>query len=786
MRGCTGLVEVRINSSQEGIAVLAQSFGGTALYLISAIFALIILGMAVNEWRRLGKDEYKRIGIAAGILLLGRMIGLLVLLLDWQPMVTWQEWILESLALAVFVWALLFSSSMVPRRALLFLGIATLSIGALAALCLVLGKESIALPWGNAAWSCVLLLLSLSGLLQWGRHRRDFSQLLGSAFLISVLGAVGALVGFPLGARLAHLAILPLFAIETYRNILVDWGSYGQELQSVSEHTLRQTQRVTFLLEVSRAIAASLDLSVVLERVVESIARAIDADWAYILLPQDEDPESLVVAARYGWWGRRWTQESHLARRVVIGLSDFSLIRHAFLRQRQVLANQPDDYEQFGPLHALLARPQTGPTLIQPLYLGEHSLGVLLLGRIETSPRESGRVRRELSDADAELCAALAVQAATAMRNSRAYQSLKEQIGQLAESLSAREEKIIQFQAMLESIADGVMVAGEDGEVILVNAAAERILAVPRQRLLDQTIGRLYAELLQARGPQDDERVVFQWNEKVIASSLAPVKMLDGALLGYVAVFRDVTREHQAEKVRTEFVATVSEQLQTKLSSIQASWEGLAAAMQGDKDSQYRILLRHIRASGEEMADLVDDLRVVSEMERGSIQIDAQAVDMRELIGEAVEAIRAEAESSQVELMANVPPDLDPAWGDPRRLRQIIGSLLGNAVRDTAESGQVTVWAAEAHLEDNGASAGNYLVISVRDSGTGFAAGEQDRAGDTFHRLDDWPSEAARGIGMELAITKGLVEAHGGHMWVESRSGAGSTFSFTIPTAATA
>jgi len=786
MKGCTGLVEARSSSSQEGIAVLAQSFGGTALYLISAIFALIILGMAVNEWRRLGKDEYKRIALAAGIVLLGRLVGLLVLLLDWQPIVAWQEWILEGLTLAVFVWAFLFSSFTRSRYSFLFLCISTISIGGVTVLCLFLGTELPAFPWANTSWSFVLLLLSAFGLLQWGRHRRRFSPLLGSAFLISALGAVGALLGFPQGARLAHLATLPLFAIETYRSILANWGRYGRELRTVSEHTLRQTQRVAFLLEVSRAITASLDLSVVLERVVESIARAIDADWAYILLPEDKDPELLVVTARYGWWGRRWTQESHLARRVVIGLSDYSLIRHAFLRQRQVLANQPDDYEQFEPLHDLLARPQAGPTLIQPLYLGERSLGVLLLGRIETSPRESGKVRRELSNADAELCAALAVQAATAMQNSSLYQSTNERVRWLTESLSAREEKIIQFQTILESIADGVMVAGEDGEVILVNAAAERILAVPRQRLLDQTISRLYAELLEARGPQDDEQVVFQWNDKVIMSSLAPVKMLDGALLGHVAVFRDVTRERQAERARTEFVTTVSEQLQARLFLIQGYLEGLAVDMTGTSDSQRRALLHSVRANGEQMADLVDELKVVSEMEQGSIQIEPQTVDMRDIIREAVEAIRAEAESSQVELTANVPPDLNPAWGDPRRLRQIMGSLLGNAVRDTPESGRVTVWAAEAHLEDNGASAGSYLVISIRDSGTGFAVGEQDQAGESFHQLDNWPSEASRGVGIELAITKGLVEAHGGRIWVESRSGAGSTFSFTIPTAAIA
>jgi signal transduction histidine kinase len=139
-----------------------------------------------------------------------------------------------------------------------------------------------------------------------------------------------------------------------------------------------------------------------------------------------------------------------------------------------------------------------------------------------------------------------------------------------------------------------------------------------------------------------------------------------------------------------------------------------------------------------------------------------------------------------VELAAKLPPGLKPAWGDPRRLRQIMGNLLDSAVRHTPERGRVTVWAAEAHLEDNGASAGSYLVVSIRDTGLSYFPGEQEQTREVLSQVDNLSLEKARETGMELAITKGLIEAHGGRVWVESQPGAGSTFSFTIPTAVVA
>jgi signal transduction histidine kinase len=763
--------------------VLAQNLGGVTFYLICAIFGLVILGMAANEWRRLRQAKYKRMTIAAGALLLGRAVGLVTLLVDFQPLITYQEWAVEGMTLALLIWAFLFDSFSSTRQALAFLITAMMLISSLVVACLLPWTGSLLSYWLAVPWFALILALNAVGLVQWVRRRRYASLWLGIALVVSAVGALSGLLGFSQGALMAHLVTLSLFAIVTYDAIQADWGEYGTKLQAASLRTLQQTQEVAFLLEVSRAITASLDLAVVLERVAESVARAVDADWAYILLPVQENPEQLTVASRFGWWGRRWTQESQLSRRVVIGLEDYSLIRHAFLRQRQVLANEPVDYEQFQSLHELVARPQNGPTLIQPIHLQDHSLGVLLLGRVQTAPRKEDGGQQGFREADAEMCQALAAQVATAISNARLYGRAVAKARQADELMHAREAKIIQFQAILESIADGVIVAEEAGEVILVNAAAERMLGLRRQRQMDRAIERLFSELLPASGQPSNGQVVFGWDDKEMMGSITPARLLDGTLLGYVIVFRDVTLEHQAKQAKAEFLANASQALRDLASSIQWDIETLAAEAGESLSSEHRLHLESASSGSGRMAGLADKLTLLSQMEQGTIKIEAQKVDIRKVIEASVRAVRPEAEANRLDLMMNLPPTLSLAWGDPLRLRQIIDHLLVNAVRKTPESGRILVWAAEAHLKGNGDGPRDFLVVSIRDTGKSIPGDEQDSFFEGQQGADGQQEAEETAPKIDLAVTKGLVEAHGGRIWIESQPGEGSTFSFTVPLA---
>lgn len=748
--------------------------GGIVFYLLCGFFGLAMLGMAAREWRRLRADDYRRLLLATGVFTLASVGALALSQLGGPDLAICLPLALEAVALALFAWGFMYKSFGAGRRALILVGVfLAVALSALAP-CLALGGEAdLPLPAMTLGLAGLLLLAGLS-LLIWLRHRRHASLWLGAALALPTLGLVAGLLGLAQVPSLAFLAALPLFTVETYRWVLADLGAYGHELQAVSERALQQTQDLALLLEVSQAISASLDLPVVLERASEAVARAVNADWAYVLLPVDDDPEVLAVAVRYGWWGRRWEQDSQLARRVSIRLGDFSLLRHAILRRRQVLANQPEEYEQFEALHKLLGRPQSGPTLVQPICVQERSLGVVLLGHVTR--------QREFSDADGRLCQALVGQIATAIDNARLYQSVDEQARRLAALLRVREEEVAQRQAILESIADGVVVASETEEVVMANVAAEQILGVPREKLIGRATKRLYAELLRAGGRKGGDWAIFKWGDKEVTGSMAPVKMPDGTLLGYVAVFRDVTRERQAELAKAAFIETVSHELRTPLTSIKGYVELLAAGAVGNLTPQQRHFLEIVEGNTERMVSLVSNLIAVSEMERGSIRIEPQPVDMAALITEAVQAVRDEAAAAELDLAANLPQDLASAWGDPIYLRQIVDHLLDNALRYTPSGGRVTIWAAEGRLEDADTFPRSYLVVSVRDTGVGIPVEDHELVFERFYRSENPLSIEAGGAGMGLAIVKSLVEAHGGHVWVDSEPGAGSTFGFTVPT----
>jgi PAS domain S-box-containing protein len=754
--------------------VPAPADGGIAFYLACAFFGLAMLGMAAREWRRLRADDYARLSLAAGTFTLASVVGLVVAQFLAEGQALCVALIVEAMALALFAWGFMLRGFAARRRASILVGIGLAVPVSLLALCLALGPDA-DLPLSVTTLALAgMLLPNILALTLWIRYRHQTSTWLGAGFALPAVGLGAGLAGIEWAPLLAFLGSLPLFTVEVYRTVLADLGAYGHELQTVSERALQQTQDMAFLLEVGQAVTASLDLSVVLERVSEAVARAVDADWAYVLLPADDDTEVLTVAARYGWWGRRWEQEGQLPRQISIRLENYSLVRHAIQRQRQVLANRPEEYEQFEALHKLLSRPQSGPTLIQPIYVQERPLGAVLLGRVGA--------QREFKEAEGRLCQALVSQVATAIDNARLYHSLDKQARRLASLLRVREEEVAQRQAILESIADGVVVVSDDEEVVMANAVAERILGMPRDRLAGRTIRRLYAELLRTGRQRQGDRAMFTWGDKEVTGSMAPVRMPDGSVLGYVAVFRDVTRERQAELAKAVFIETVSHELRTPLTSIKGYVELLVAGAVGSVTPQQRHFLQIADKNTERMVSLVNNLIAVAEMERGTIKVEPRPVDLANLVAEAVQAVQEDAAAAELTLTVNLPADLAAAWGDPQHLRQVVDNVLDNALHYTPSGGRITVWAAEAHLEDDGGSPSSYLVVSVRDTGVGIPAAEQELIFERFYRSDNPLSIEAGGTGMGLAIVKSLVEAHGGRVWVDSEPGQGSTFSFTVPT----
>jgi GAF domain-containing protein len=608
--------------------VPAQSLGGTGFYLVCAIVGLIVLGMAANEWLRLGSAKHRRAAIAGGVIFLSRLAGVVVLLLAGsQRVIAFQEWVLESLALAFIVWAFLVGALATRRWSSRFLIATTVSIGVILVVSVSVGWRSANASVPPVPWLATLLL-GLSALVLWLVHRQQFSLWLGSVFLVSSVSAMGGLLGAAQVAMLGHLAMLLLVAFEGYRAVLSDVGGLGGLFKASSRRAWQHNEEMAFLLAVGSSLSDSLDLRAVLERISEAVARAVNADWAYILMPVGKDDEQLVVAARYGWWGRRWTQDNHPSRRVVIDAGELSLIRHAILRRHAVLVNEPGDYEQFECLHEAFARPQSGPALIQPITRKERTLGVVLLGRVDLSPREDGQASRRFTDADAQLCQALMAHIAAAIHNAQLYQASVEASEQAAELVRKRDSETMRLHSILDSITDGVVLVTDTGEVALANAAAERILNVPRQHLLGRIITPLYAELLRDGDCQPGDEALFEWDDKLLKSCLAPVRQPDGTLLGDVVVFRELASEERSGRPMADYDSAVPRELQDLLSSARADTRLLAESSVEGATPLQQELLDQIAANVEQMIALLGNLAMASDLERDGQQLGAQEIDM--------------------------------------------------------------------------------------------------------------------------------------------------------------
>jgi signal transduction histidine kinase len=228
----------------------------------------------------------------------------------------------------------------------------------------------------------------------------------------------------------------------------------------------------------------------------------------------------------------------------------------------------------------------------------------------------------------------------------------------------------------------------------------------------------------------------------------------------------------EATRARDEVLAVVAHDLRNPLSTILMSCALLletASRSESRDEGTERRPLALMHKAAERMQRLIQDLLDVKRIEAGRLGVEPRAEFLAAVIGEAVEMLRPLADSNGLGLVGEVPTDLPQAMIDPPRIQQVLSNLVGNAIKFTPRGGTIAV-SAEA-LADA-------LRLAVTDSGPGIPP---DQLPHIFGRF--WQAKATdrRGIGLGLAIAKGIVEAHGGRIWVESQPGKGSTFFFTVP-----
>lgn len=345
--------------------------------------------------------------------------------------------------------------------------------------------------------------------------------------------------------------------------------------------------------------------------------------------------------------------------------------------------------------------------------------------------------------------------------------------------------------AVLACIADGVIVNDIRGTVTLVNRAAGRLLHADARALVGMPVRQLFQSLSSTgrltildalerlesdpysyRDGEGITETILEVGLQVIQAHLSPVLTEEGEFVGIVTVLRDITREVEAERAKSDFVTNVSHELRTPLTSIVGYTSFLLNHAVGPLTEQQENFVRVVHSNGQRLVTLVNDILDASRIESGRLELDIQPVQLDVVAREVIEMFKPQSDQKRLELTLKTTPPVRPVLGDSMRLAQVITNLVSNACRYTPTGGQVTV---------SVASHDDSVRVDVQDTGIGIEPDDQIKIFQRFYRVSSAAAFESNGTGLGLPITKMLVEMHGGRLWVDSTIGQGSTFTFVLP-----
>jgi two-component system phosphate regulon sensor histidine kinase PhoR len=336
------------------------------------------------------------------------------------------------------------------------------------------------------------------------------------------------------------------------------------------------------------------------------------------------------------------------------------------------------------------------------------------------------------------------------------------------------------METILTSMANGIIIFGHGLRISLINQAALRLFAIEEVDVHGRHVLEIIRDtgLLDAldRVTRDGVTMTQDWSpvedeNVVIECTIAPINQPVGGL-GAVLVARDVTSQRQVNRLRQDFVANVSHELQTPLTVIKGFTETLL------DDPNLAMAPRFLELINEEtnrMTRLVDDLLALSRMEHHSLPVRWGWVDVTLLVESTVTKLQGRAEQQGLTLVSELPQHLPLVWGDSDLLSELFINLISNAIQYTPEGGSVRI----DSLVD---PASEMVAFRVRDTGIGIPASDLTRIFERFYRVDRARSRASGGTGLGLAIVKHISEIHRGRIQVKSVVGQGSEFTVWLTT----
>lgn len=354
----------------------------------------------------------------------------------------------------------------------------------------------------------------------------------------------------------------------------------------------------------------------------------------------------------------------------------------------------------------------------------------------------------------------------------------------LAESLTREKIEAGRSQAILNSIADGVIVFDKKWTATQANPAIKALLEVPLELILNKSFRELIEHprlspksriLLNAMTEHGTQPIGFriEWGEKTLSVGAANVYDTQSQNIGTVIVFRDFTREAELERLKSTFVGVVSHELRTPLNAILGYSEMFKEAVYGPVNDKQFNMADRIMKNTQRLLGLINDLLDEAQMEAGKLTIHTDILKPADLLDSLHGLMEKPASDKQLRLTSEIDPLLpETLMGDPARLQQILLNLVTNAIKFT-DRGGVHVLMFQGEKDQWG--------FEVSDTGNGIPESELPFIFDTFRQVEGADTRSHGGFGLGLSIVKQLIGLMNGRIKVRSELGTGSTFTITLP-----
>lgn len=363
----------------------------------------------------------------------------------------------------------------------------------------------------------------------------------------------------------------------------------------------------------------------------------------------------------------------------------------------------------------------------------------------------------------------------------QAVASMQHVLKQTSRSIS-RLDNILQVEkgrltAMIESMPDGIFMIDPDNKLLLINPAARQFLSLHKEQLTTMDVlsalpvsvdfKEKIAVALQHNQGLDLGELVMK--NKMLSFSIRPVHGPADQLLGVSVLIHDATLKHSVPRMKEDFTNIIVHELRSPLTSIKASSELLISPTEFSKDEQAK-LIHLIYSQSNKLLTEVEQILDAAKLEAGVFIVHKQQGDLKQLIKEVCTIFQPEAEQKLVNFIVDVDPNLPPFSFDAKQLNQALSNVLSNSMKFTSSGGTIQVLAKQKH---------NDVIITIADTGAGIPKDKQHLIFHKFGQLSEASARVGKGLGLYLA--KGIIEAHGGKVQLDSDTGRGTTIFLTLP-----